>query len=247
MQQQNRVLDAGVEPARPEVTQVRLQFRARAATCGEGKTSAKEGRQLRRKEPVQDRAKVTSDAILEAAELIIVKEGYEKATTNYIAERAGVSIGSLYQYFPNKDAIISAVIEQEVSKVATGIRNVLRESMELPLEIASRNAFTFLLHKFREKKELFYSLPKRSPELIELTQNLSVEKFTHQTNLALLEQHRDEIIVEDLEKALVVLEISILANIRKFVMGEHVEMTDEEFIDSMSRLSTAFLKYNIPI
>ena len=74
---------------------------------------------------------------------IIVSEGYEKATTNYIAEKAGVSIGSLYQYFPNKDAIISALIEQEVSKVATGLRAVLRESMELPLEQASRRAYTF--------------------------------------------------------------------------------------------------------
>ncbi|WP_252258587.1 TetR/AcrR family transcriptional regulator [Erythrobacter aurantius] len=201
-------------------------------------------RKLRRKEPIQDRAKVTSDSILEAAELILVGEGYEKATTNYIAERAGVSIGSLYQYFPNKDAIISALIEQEVSKVANGIRNVLRESMELPLEQASRAAFTYLLHNFRKKKELFYSLPKRSPELIEMTQNLSVEKFTHQTNLALLEQHRDVIVVPDLESALVTLEISILANIRKYILGEHVAQSDEEFIDLMSRLSTAFLKYN---
>lgn len=230
------------EPLSTTATQARLQFRRRGATSVET-PRPKEGSPLRRKQPVQDRAKVTSDSILEAAEIIITKEGYEKATTNYIAERAGVSIGSLYQYFPNKDTIISALIEQEVSKVANGIRAVLRESMELPLEIASRNAFTFLLNNLREKKELFYLLPKRSPELIELTQNLSVEKFTHQTNLALLEQHRDEIVVSDLENALVTLEISILANIRKYIMGEHVATSDEEFIDSLSRLSTAFLKY----
>lgn len=205
----------------------------------------REARLVRRKQPIQDRAKVTSDAILEAAEIIIVKEGYEKATTNYIAERAGVSIGSLYQYFPNKDAIISALIEQEVSKVANGIRKVLRDLMEAPLEVASRNAFSFLLENLRAKKELFYLVPKQSPELIELTQNLSVEKFTHQTNLALLEQHRDEIVVQDLEKALVILEISILANIRKFIMGEHVEMTDDQFLDLLSRLSTAFLKADL--
>ncbi|MEZ5709840.1 MAG: TetR/AcrR family transcriptional regulator [Blastomonas sp.] len=202
---------------------------------------------MRRKQPTQDRAKVTSDSILEAAEIIIVGEGYEKATTNYIAEKAGVSIGSLYQYFPNKDAIISALIEQEVSKVANGIRKVLRDDMEMPLEVASRNAFRYLLENLRAKKELFYLLPKRSPDLIELTQNLSVEKFTHQTNLALLEQHRDEIVVPDLEKALVVLEISILANIRKYIMGEHMEMSDDEFIDALARLSTAYLKSDLDI
>lgn len=200
---------------------------------------------LRRKKPVQERAKVTSDSILEAAEMIIVNEGYEKATTNYIAEKAGVSIGSLYQYFPNKEAIISALIEQQVSRVSMGLRNVLRQCMERPLEEASVMAYSFLLHNLREKKELFYLLPKRSPELIELTHNLSVEKFTHQTALALLEQHRDEIVVKDLEKALAILEIGILANIRKFILGEHVDMTDDEFVHLVSRLSTAFLKSEI--
>ncbi|OCC25602.1 TetR family transcriptional regulator [Croceicoccus estronivorus] len=201
---------------------------------------------MRRKKPIQDRAKFTSDAILEAAEIIVLEEGYEKATTNYIAEKAGVSIGSLYQYFPNKNSIISALIEQTVSRVANGMRVVLREAMELPLEIASRNAFSYLLDNLREKKELFYSLPKRSPELIELTQNLSVEKFTHQTNRVLLEQHQDEMVPMDLEKALIVLEIGILANMRRYIMENPAGMTDEEFIDSMVRLSTAYLKYDLP-
>ena len=207
----------------------------------------RESKPLRRKKPIQDRAKFTSDSILEATEIIIVNEGYEKVTTNYIAERAGVSIGSLYQYFPNKDAIISALIERAVSKVSNGIRTILRDAIEMPLEQASRLAYRYLLENLREKKELFYLLPKRSPELIELTQNLSVEKFTHQTNLALLEQHRSEIVPQDLEKALVVLEISILANIRKFIMGEHIEMTDDEFVDFLARLSTAFLKSDLEI
>jgi hypothetical protein len=63
----------------------------------------------------------------------------------------------------------------------------------------------------------------------------------------LLEQHRSEIVMQDLEKALVILEISILANIRKFVMGEHMEMTDEEFVDYLARLSTAYLKSEIEV
>ena len=202
---------------------------------------------MRRKNPIQDRAKFTSDSILEATEIIIANEGYGKATTNHIAERAGVSIGSLYQYFPNQDAIISALIEQAVSKVSNGFRIVLRDATELPLELASRLAYRYLLDNLREKKELFYLLPNSSPELIALTQNLSIEKFTHRTNLTLLEQHRSEIVPQNLEKALVILEISILANIRKFIMGEHLEMTDDEFVDFLARLSTAFLKSDIEI
>jgi AcrR family transcriptional regulator len=196
---------------------------------------------LLRKKPIQSRAKVTSDAILEAAEIIILNEGYDKATTNYIAEKAGASIGSLYQYFPHKDAIVSALIEQKISRIANGIRVVLRDSIELPLSQASRNAFEYLLNHFREHKILLYTISKQTPELVELTKNLSVERFTHSTNLALLEQHRDEIVVKDIEQALIVLEISVLSNMRRHILDNPTGMSDAEFIDSMVRLSTSFL------
>jgi AcrR family transcriptional regulator len=57
-----------------------------------------------RKLPQQDRSKVTVDAILTATAHILTQEGYDRTTTNRIAELAGVSIGSLYQYFPSKEA-----------------------------------------------------------------------------------------------------------------------------------------------
>ena len=65
-----------------------------------------------RKLPSQERAKKTVDTILEAAAQVFTELGYAACTTNKIAERAGISIGSLYQYFPNKDAIIVSLTEQ---------------------------------------------------------------------------------------------------------------------------------------
>jgi AcrR family transcriptional regulator len=65
-----------------------------------------------RKSPRQARALATQDAIIEAAAHIIAKGGLAAFNTNAVAERAGVSIGSLYQYFPNKDALMVALIEQ---------------------------------------------------------------------------------------------------------------------------------------
>jgi AcrR family transcriptional regulator len=65
-----------------------------------------------RKAPRQARAIVTQDAILEAAAHIIERGGLAAFNTNAIAQRAGVSIGSLYQYFPNKDALMVALIER---------------------------------------------------------------------------------------------------------------------------------------
>ena len=67
-----------------------------------------------RKIPTQQRAKETMDVILDAAAQVFEANGYAKSTTNLIARRAGVSVGSLYQYFPNKDAIALKLLERHL-------------------------------------------------------------------------------------------------------------------------------------
>jgi hypothetical protein len=64
---------------------------------------------LKRRAPRQDRALDTVDTIFEAAARILQSEGKDAFNTNHIAERAGISIGTLYQYFPNKNAILVAL------------------------------------------------------------------------------------------------------------------------------------------
>ncbi len=68
-----------------------------------------------RKAPRQTRAESTVAVIVEAAARILESSGFEGFNTNAVAEKAGVSIGSLYQYFPNKNALLSALIEREAS------------------------------------------------------------------------------------------------------------------------------------
>lgn len=69
-----------------------------------------------RKVPTQMRASATFDSIVEAAAHILRDEGPRGLTTNKVAVRAGVSIGSLYQYFPNKKAIVRALLEREIGR-----------------------------------------------------------------------------------------------------------------------------------
>jgi AcrR family transcriptional regulator len=68
-----------------------------------------------RKRPVQQRSKTTVDVILLAATQVFETHGYAAGTTNRIAERAGVSIGTLYQYFPSKEAIAVALLERHIA------------------------------------------------------------------------------------------------------------------------------------
>jgi AcrR family transcriptional regulator len=70
-----------------------------------------------RKKPQQRRAHVTIDTIFEATIQVLLASGLEGVTTIQIADRAGVSIGSLYQYFPNKRALMAAVVRRHVGQV----------------------------------------------------------------------------------------------------------------------------------
>jgi AcrR family transcriptional regulator len=70
-----------------------------------------------KKRPVQRRSRETFEALVEACTWLLPRRGYAGTTTNHIAERAGVSIASLYEYFPGKDAIVAQVAERMVARI----------------------------------------------------------------------------------------------------------------------------------
>lgn len=80
-----------------------------------------------RKQTVQARSAVTVEIIVEAAARILEERGLEGYTTNAVADRAGVSIGSLYQYFPNKDAITIALIQRETADLFADVERASYE------------------------------------------------------------------------------------------------------------------------
>ena len=109
-----------------------------------------------RREPRQGRSRQTVHAVLGAVPRVIRREGVDAVTTNRIAEAAGVSIGSLYQYFPNKKAIFSALHERHVEDVHRVIERTMAERS------GSLDAFT------RALVEGLADLHAAEPELHEL-------------------------------------------------------------------------------
>ncbi len=81
------------------------------------KTRAQAAVLVPKKHPVQRRSQATFDALVEATSGLLVDRGYARTTTNHIAERAGVGIASLYEYFPGKEAIVAQVAERLVARV----------------------------------------------------------------------------------------------------------------------------------
>ncbi|MGH8504923.1 MAG: TetR/AcrR family transcriptional regulator [Stenotrophobium sp.] len=85
-----------------------------------------------KKQPTQPRARATVAAILDATAQILARDGYVGVTTNHVAEAAGVSIGSLYEYFPNKQSIIAAMLARELSQIADEVAASMRVALALP-------------------------------------------------------------------------------------------------------------------
>jgi AcrR family transcriptional regulator len=97
-----------------------------------------------RKHPAQARSAETVAVILAAAAHILEREGFGRYSTNAIAKRAGVSIGSLYQYFPGKDAITIALIQQEGARVVEAIEEASRidnwqHALRAMIDVAARH------------------------------------------------------------------------------------------------------------
>lgn len=87
-----------------------------------------------RKSPVQARSAASVDAILEATIQVLIQAGKERLTTTKVAARAGVSVGTLYQYFPNKSALLRAALQRHIDEVTEAVEGVCREKRGSSLE-----------------------------------------------------------------------------------------------------------------
>jgi AcrR family transcriptional regulator len=106
-----------------------------------------------RKSPVQARSAASVDAILEATVQVLLQVGKEQLTTTKVALRAGVSVGTLYQYFPNKKALLQAALKCHLNEVTAAVEAVCQQQRGKSLEqMATALITTFLQAKMRNPK-----------------------------------------------------------------------------------------------
>ncbi len=84
-----------------------------------------------RKKPRQARSRASYDAILGGCARVLERGGYELLTTNGVAEAAGVGIGTLYDFFPNRESIVVALAEERLARLAAHVKEVLAEARDL--------------------------------------------------------------------------------------------------------------------
>ena len=119
---------------------------------------------LTRREPKQQRSLHTVNAVLEGVPLVAKRHGIRAITTNRIAEAAGVSIGSLYQYFPDKRAIFAALHDRHVDDVREVIERTTAACASAPLEEFARELVESLLNVHAEGAELHEIISSAVPQ-----------------------------------------------------------------------------------
>jgi len=136
-----------------------------------------------RKSPSQDRSRQTVERILEAAARIFHEQGYAGATTNDIADEAGLSIGSLYQYFPNKDALLAALTKRHITTTTSSLADIIgRLPEDSGFDVILRAVVRFLveqhdlddlhllvMHTAPRTHEINLELEQAKTQLVEIT------------------------------------------------------------------------------
>lgn len=133
------------------------------------------------------------ESIVEATTRVLLKEGYEACTTNRVAKAAGVSIGSLYQYFPDKEALVVAVMERYQAELKAALLARLSELADADLETAVRAMVSALLEVPRLKPRLHKVLLEQVPRLGALKRLHELHGEYAPLVEAWLEAHRDQL------------------------------------------------------
>lgn len=151
-----------------------------------------------RKRPRQQRARATVETILDAAARILETGGIERFNTNRVAERAGVSVGSLYQYFPNKQALARALIERLMCDAEAARPPELAAGSAAVLEEGVAAAVAWHLHVHGSRPAFHRRLHLLAREVLAPNELEDFERAHEAAVRRFLERHRDNLRVRDL-------------------------------------------------
>ncbi|QOZ45116.1 TetR/AcrR family transcriptional regulator [Bradyrhizobium sp. CCBAU 53340] len=197
-----------------------------------------------RKSASQQRSRATVDALVEATARILVKDGFEKTSTNRIAEVAGVSVGSLYQYFPGKEALVAAVIDRHNEEIMAIVRATLIEVTDMPIEKAVRRLVTVAIEAHRINPKLHRVLAEQIPR----AGKLDVEAFNREVHTlmrAYLDSRRKEMRRIDLDIATFICVSAIEAVAHNTVLNQAETLPNKvvrTLVDETTRMVVGYLR-----
>ena len=171
-----------------------------------------------RKSASQERSRATVEALLDATARVLTREGYDRASTNRIAATAGVSVGSLYQYFPNKEALVAALVARHNREMLDLLREALKEVASLDLATAIAKLVRAAVDAHRVDPALHRVFDEQVPRMGQLAKIEALQGETFQLVRSYLEERRNEISVRDLNSTTSILVTTVEALTHQFVI-----------------------------
>lgn len=181
------------------------------------------------------------DVIVEATWKVLAEEGYAAASTNRIAERAGTSVGSLYQYFPNKDAIVAAVQRRHHADLGGVMATAFVEAVGQPLEPATRRLVRASLDAHLLDPELHRTLSEMVPRAINPETRSSLLDGIHARIRGWLEGYREELTVTDLDTAAFIVLHLVEAASHAAVLGGDRSPSPDRVEDEVTAMIVRYL------
>jgi AcrR family transcriptional regulator len=181
------------------------------------------------------------ETILEAAARIFVREGYARATTNRIAAAAGISVGSLYQYFPGKDAIAVALLRRHRARIVETVARHLHDVDEASLEVRVRELFRAMIEAHGLDPGLHRVLIEHVLRTSARAEMIGFEDRVEAVIVEKLKNAREDIRASDLELAAFVLVRTVMAITHAAVVDRPEYANDPRLVREVTRMIVGYL------
>lgn len=199
-----------------------------------------------RKLPVQARSKALVDAIAEACLRILDKEGEEALTVNRIAEISGATVGSIYQYFPNKESMTAAVYERLLDQESEQLFAMREQLLGLPLEALLRQVLANMLRVEQRLHSLSSAFHARYRSALHLglwhAPQPSRQEFINTTWLPLLQMHESEVQTDNLQLAAYLLGQGLREIIHSAVQDVPEQAQSPQFLDALVAMAMSCVR-----
>lgn len=199
-----------------------------------------------RKRPRQQRALNTIVRIQRAMLQIIDEEGYAAASTNRIAQRAEVNIGSVYQYFPNRLAIAQSIYEETSSRFGQLMRERILAGIGTPLEDTVRTLVDTLVDFVERERVALLQLVDQVPELRRNAGSMALENLAYSSSRVFIEQHLDNVPEQAIVHKLYIVQHLSMELIRCYVQDHPPSLGRAEFVDHVTHLIVTQLRRDVP-
>jgi AcrR family transcriptional regulator len=193
-----------------------------------------------RKMPKQERSRVTVEAILQATTHILTEKGYDQTNTNLIAELAGVSIGSLYQYFPNKESLMVAIMEQHSQEIAALVQSKLNHLFDDPPEIAIPELVKAVVAVHGINPRLHQVLSEEIPRSERLKMHQTDDRIAKLLQ-EYLKRWRDRLQPQNIEMTVFILSRTVESLCHSAVIEHPQLVSDSKFEQEVSDLMLSYL------